>query len=124
VSEGEKSVRTGILRGVSRRCPNCGEGRLFDGYLKVHPRCDTCRNDNVAYPSDDFPAYLTIFVAGHVIIALYLYSDQLFELSALTQTIIWLLATLVLCGALLPFMKGAVIGMCWATNIVRRDAPT
>jgi uncharacterized protein (DUF983 family) len=36
----------------------------------------------------------------------------------------WLPVTAIMCLALLPFMKGAVIGLCWATNVVRQDNAT
>ena len=28
--------------GVSGHCPKCGEGAMFDGLLKIAPRCDVC----------------------------------------------------------------------------------
>jgi uncharacterized protein (DUF983 family) len=40
------------------------------------------------------------------------------------STAIWLPATVIMCLVLLAFMKGATIGICWATNIVRQDAAT
>ena len=64
----EKSIWTGLKRGLARRCPNCGKGQLLGGYLTILSPCEVCGNDNSAYPSDDFPPYLTVFVAGHVIV--------------------------------------------------------
>ena len=34
-----------LLAGLSGRCPSCGEGHLFDGFLKVAPRCEACGYD-------------------------------------------------------------------------------
>jgi uncharacterized protein (DUF983 family) len=31
-----------LKTGLSGSCPRCGRGRLFDGYLKVAPRCNSC----------------------------------------------------------------------------------
>ena len=31
-----------VVRGIKGRCPRCGEGRLFKGYLKVADTCDVC----------------------------------------------------------------------------------
>jgi uncharacterized protein (DUF983 family) len=31
-----------LKTGLSGSCPRCGRGRLFDGYLKVAPRCSSC----------------------------------------------------------------------------------
>jgi uncharacterized protein (DUF983 family) len=56
VTRPPKTIQTGLKRGVRRLCPNCAQGRLFDGYLKVRPLCDICGNDNARYPADDGPA--------------------------------------------------------------------
>ena len=120
----EKSTLTGVKRGLSRRCPNCGKGRLFSGYLKVRTPCEVCGTDNSIYPSDDFPPYLTILVAGHVLIALFMWSDRVFAPPLWLESAIWLPATVMVCLALLPFMKGATVGLCWATNLIRRNSAT
>jgi uncharacterized protein (DUF983 family) len=120
----EKSVWTGIMRGFSMRCPNCGKGKLFDGYLKIHSPCDVCRNDNARYPSDDLPPYLTIIVAGHVLVGLYMWLGADSDLSMWIQAAIWIPVTLVACLVLLPFTKGAAVGVCWAANIVRQETRT
>src|SRR5579862_1826697 len=64
----ERNIFTGITRGLARRCPHCGEGRLFRGYLKVEPTCEVCGHDNGAYRADDGPAYFTILIVGHLLI--------------------------------------------------------
>ena len=31
-----------VLRGLVRRCPRCGGGKLFTSWLKMKPRCPRC----------------------------------------------------------------------------------
>lgn len=31
-----------LVRGLTRRCPSCGAGKLFDGYYKMKPACPGC----------------------------------------------------------------------------------
>jgi uncharacterized protein (DUF983 family) len=38
------------------------------------------------------------------------------------QAAIWLPVTVIMCLVLLPFMKGATVGLCWATNLVRTES--
>jgi uncharacterized protein (DUF983 family) len=57
IAEERRPLLTGVGRGLARHCPNCGNGRLFDGYLRVRPICDSCGNDNDRYPADDAPPY-------------------------------------------------------------------
>lgn len=119
------SVFTGLKRGLSHRCPNCGDGRLYRRYLKVSPICEACGHELGLYPADDGPAYFTIFLVGHVIIAPMLFFPWIWEASP------WLVAPVVLIplAALtlltLPRVKGAVIGTLWAIKIRKaEDAPS
>jgi uncharacterized protein (DUF983 family) len=105
----DRSVWTGLKRGLALRCPNCGKGWLFRGYLTVRSPCEVCGTDNTIYPSDDFPPYLTIFVAGHVVVGLFMWTDSAYALPLFL---------------LLPFMKSATIGFCWATGLVRGGSKT
>ena len=107
-------VLTGLLRGAARRCPNCGEGALFRGYLKVDPTCGSCGQDNGAYRADDGPAYFTILIVGHLVVAPLLCLSFVWTwpaAGALAVTLpIVALATL----GLLPIVKGGFIGVQWA----------
>lgn len=120
----EKSIWTGIRRGLACRCPVCGQGRLFSGYLKVKPRCEVCGTDNTIYPSDDFPPYLTILVLGHLVVPLLLWVDRAYAPSVWVQAAIWLPLSAILCVVLLPFMKGATVGLCWGAGLVRHEVPS
>ena len=77
------SVLTGLKRGLSHRCPNCGDGRLYRRYLKVAPVCEACGHELGLYPADDGPAYFTIFLVGHIIIAPLLFFRWIWEASPL-----------------------------------------
>ena len=35
-------LRTVLGRGLCRRCPQCGEGRVFRGWVKLQDRCSEC----------------------------------------------------------------------------------
>ncbi|MDE1931239.1 MAG: DUF983 domain-containing protein [Alphaproteobacteria bacterium] len=51
------------------RCPRCGEGRLFDGLLKVMPYCAHCGLDLRAEDAGDGPAVLVMFMLGALVVA-------------------------------------------------------
>ena len=119
-----KSIWIGLKRGISRRCPNCGKGRLLSGYLTIRSPCEVCGTDNTIYPSDDFPPYLTILVVGHVLVPLLIWTDRAYAPPIWVQSAIWLPATTFMCLLVLPFMKGATVGLCWATDMVRTDSST
>ena len=106
-----------ISRGLRRRCPNCGEGRLLKNYLKVVPRCEHCGEDLSHQRADDAPPYLTIVVVGHIIVPLILAVETRVSLSTFTHLAIWLPLTVIFSLLLLPVMKGAVVGLQWALRM-------
>jgi uncharacterized protein (DUF983 family) len=117
----DKSILPGLARGLACRCPNCGRGKLFRGYLKVRSPCDVCGNDNAAYPLDDFPPYLTILAVGHLVVPLLIWTDLRYVPPVWMESAIWLPLTVILCLLLLPRMKGATAGLCWALGLLRAD---
>lgn len=118
-----RSAPLGMKRGLFRRCPNCGVGALFQGYLKVQPTCSECGHDNGHYRADDGPAYFTILLIGHLVVA------PLFALSIVKSwsPLVLLVVGLPLVGAAtlasLPFIKGAWIGVLWGTSAPDEESP-
>ena len=116
MSDSKRTPRTGLLRGLAQRCPHCGKGRLFFRYLKVEPRCEVCGHDIGAYQADDGPAYFTILLIGHLIVA------PMLCLSFILTWPVWLVLSVtmpVLAASVLlvlPRVKGALIGFQWATR--------
>lgn len=53
-----------LLRGLRGRCPRCGEGRLFDGYLQVAGECPACRLNLAEHDAGDGPAVAATFILG------------------------------------------------------------
>ena len=61
--------------GFSCRCPRCGEGRLYSGFLSVADHCDACDLDYSKVDSGDGPAVFVIFIIGAIAAALLLYVE-------------------------------------------------
>lgn len=56
--------------GLGGKCPRCGQGPLFDGYLKLRTSCEVCGLDYAKADSGDGPAVFVIFIVGFVAVAL------------------------------------------------------
>ncbi len=112
---------TGLARGVRRRCPACGEGRLFSGYLEVVETCTVCGNDNEQYPSDDFAPYVTIFLVLHLLVPIFVIVDRTSAYTLWQEAAVSIPVFLAATMALLPFAKGAVIGFAWAFGVSRKQ---
>jgi uncharacterized protein (DUF983 family) len=98
-----------LLAGAAGRCPNCGEGRLFAGFLKVSPRCEACGFDLAKADSGDGPAVFVILIAGFFCAFGALFTMVAFRASVLATLAIWLPTTLLICLALLRPLKGLML---------------
>jgi uncharacterized protein (DUF983 family) len=112
-----RSVWQAMLRGFRCRCPNCGEGKLFAGYLKSVDQCAACGETFTHHRADDLPPYLTVFIVGHIVVALFMASEEMIDVSMWTHLAIWVPTTLLLSLVLLRPLKGATIGLQWAIRM-------
>lgn len=100
-----------ILTGLLCRCPRCGEGKLFRGYLKVAPACSACSLDFRFADSGDGPAIFVIFLVAPIVIILALVVGAVFNPPPYVHLILWIPATLLLSLALLPPFKGVLVAL-------------
>lgn len=110
-----------IGRGLRHRCPSCGNGRLFGRYLKVEPACAACAHPLARYPADDGPAYLTIVLIGHLIIAPLLVFPIVWEAPLQYSLPIALGSLTAATLLLLPRVKGLWIGLMYALQVTDKD---
>lgn len=61
--------------GLGSRCPRCGEGRLYAGYLTLADQCDVCDLDLAQLESGDGPAFFIILIVGFILGAAILYTE-------------------------------------------------
>jgi uncharacterized protein (DUF983 family) len=108
-----ESFWTQALRGLAGRCPNCGKGRLFAGYLKQVDRCAVCGEDWGHIRADDGPAWLTILVVGHIVVAAVLAVEPYTEWPQWLSTLVWVSLALGLILLGLPRAKGLFIALIW-----------
>jgi uncharacterized protein (DUF983 family) len=97
--------------GLSCRCPRCGKGRLFDGYLKVVPRCEDCGLDLTFADSGDGPSIFVIFAVGPIVVILAFIADALFHPAPWMHLLLWLPTVLILTLALLRPFKATMIAL-------------
>ena len=112
-----RNVKTAMLRGFLCRCPNCGQGRLFSGYTKVAQRCERCGEDFTHQRADDAPPYFVMMIVGHIIVGAALVLEQAMRPPLWLHFAIWLPAAIAMSLALLPPIKGAIIGLQWANRM-------
>lgn len=57
-----------LRAGLRCRCPRCGEGRLYDGLMRVAGRCGACGLDLRRADSGDGPAVFVILILGALVV--------------------------------------------------------
>jgi uncharacterized protein (DUF983 family) len=86
--------------GLACRCPRCGRGRLYAGFITLRPACPECGLDYGPADSGDGPAVLIILVLGAVVVALALIVEAKFQPPLWVHAVIWI-----------PVILGGAMGM-------------
>jgi uncharacterized protein (DUF983 family) len=97
--------------GLACRCPRCGKGRLFQGFLTLQPRCETCGLDYSFIDSGDGPAVFVIMLAGFIVVGLALWVEFAYRPPLWVHAALWLPLILVVTLAPLRPMKGVLIAL-------------
>jgi uncharacterized protein (DUF983 family) len=102
--------KAGFFANIRGRCPRCGEGALFSGFIAVAPRCEVCDLDFSFADSADGPAVFVMLIAGFIVLGTALVVDATYEPPLLLLAAIFLpLMAFVSLGLIRPF-KGWLIG--------------
>lgn len=112
-----RSWKQAMWRGFTCSCPACGKGRMFGKYLKVADACDSCGEELHHHQADDAPPYFTMFIVGHIVIPLVLVVEKLWAPALPIHFMVWTAVTLALTFALMPAVKGAIVGLQWALRM-------
>lgn len=97
--------------GLRLRCPQCGKGAVFKGYLSFRDTCAVCGANFKAADAGDGPAVFVILVVGAIVAPLLLILQRLVpDIVALGITLV---ATIVLCMAFLPPFKATLFALQW-----------
>jgi uncharacterized protein (DUF983 family) len=119
----ELSLPTALRRGLAGRCPACGQGRIFGGWLRVSQACGVCAAPLGNIQADDAPPYFTVFIVAHVIIGAQILLERVHPLSVAAEMMLLLPATLLLTLALIRPVKGATIGLMLKLGFMKPADP-
>jgi len=109
--------------GLALRCPNCEQGRMFDGLFGMRRECDVC---GVRFERHDGESvggmYLNLGIAELIAIPGYFIVNALFHPPFLPHLIFWFVFTLVFCALFYRHARGLWVGISYLTGSVQRDA--
>jgi uncharacterized protein (DUF983 family) len=100
-----------IGRGLRGRCPRCGEGHLFQGFLGLRPRCEHCGLDYDFADAGDGPAVFVILIGGFIVVFAAMVVEFVYQPPYWVHAVLWIpLILLLTLGPLRP-IKGLLIAL-------------
>jgi uncharacterized protein (DUF983 family) len=100
-----------ILRGLACKCPRCGEGRLFAGFLSLQPSCSVCGLDYGFIDAGDGPAVFIILIAGFIVVFCALIVEVMYQPPFWLHAVLWVPLVLLTTLAPLRPMKSLLVAL-------------
>ena len=105
------SLASTLAAGLAGRCPACGRGKLFSGYLNLAPRCNVCGLDYSFAEAGDGPAMFVILVTGFIVVGAALFVEMTYAPPYWLHALIWGPLAILLPLLLLRSFKGVLIAL-------------
>jgi uncharacterized protein (DUF983 family) len=100
-----------VSAGLAGRCPRCGDGRMFAGFITVAPRCEVCGLDFSFADAGDGPAVFVALFGGFAVLGAALWTEIVYAPPMWLHMIVFLPLTLFVCVGLLRPFKGLLIAL-------------
>ena len=111
--EGRTTVSP-VKAGLRARCPRCGEGKLFNGFLDLKPECDVCGLDLSFADSGDGPAVFIMMIVGFIVVGLALWVEFTWQPPYWVHAVLWIPLIIILPLGLLRPLKGWLVAQQYA----------
>ncbi len=114
-----------VSTGLAGRCPRCGEGKLFAGFLTLAPSCPHCGLDYKFADTGDGPAIFVMLIGGFIVVGGALLFDFAYEPPWWTHLLVTLPLALAVCLGILRGLKGVLIALQYSNKaeLGRLDQP-
>ncbi len=111
MADHDHSMGEAVRRGVACRCPRCGKGKLFAGFLTLAPRCESCGLDFNFADAADGPAFFVMAFSGFIVVFAALAVEVVFQPPYWLHAALWI--PLILITTILPLRpaKGVLIAL-------------
>lgn len=91
------------------RCPRCEKGNLFQGYLRVLPRCGSCGLDYSGFDPGDGPAVFVILIVGVIVAGGALILEASVSPPYWVHAVVWVPTVVILSASLLRLAKSTLL---------------
>ena len=105
-----------VKAGLSCRCPRCGQGRLYDGLVKLRPSCMICGLDYAFADAGDGPVVFVVLIADFLLLGMALWVQAHFAPPVWVQILLWGPMAVVVSLGLLRTIKSLLIALQYRNN--------
>lgn len=95
----QESNNSLLYLSLRARCPRCGSGFLYKGFLTIADSCSTCGLSFSEHEQGDGPAVFSIFIVGSFVAVFAAITEVMFEPPYWLHAAIWIPAVII--GSLL-----------------------
>ena len=106
-----RTIGAMIGLGLSCRCPRCGQGKIFVGYLKIAESCPACSLSYAGHDVGDGPVVPAMMLIGALVVGGALYLEFTFEPPFWVHAVIWGPLVIGLVLMMLPPLKGLSLAL-------------
>ncbi len=107
----DPSAPSPVSTGLKGLCPRCGKGHVFEGYLKVRPKCEVCGLDLAFADTGDGPAFFVMSIVGIVVVALALWVEFAYSPPIWLHLVIWTALSIIMSLVLVRPLKGVLVNL-------------
>ena len=100
-----------LKTGLACRCPRCGKGPLFKGYLTLQTECPACGLSYAFADPADGPAFFVMLVIGLLVTGLALYVEVAYAPPFWVHFLLWIPLIAIITLPLLRLAKSLMVGM-------------
>jgi uncharacterized protein (DUF983 family) len=105
-----------LKTGLAGKCPRCGRGKLFDGYLKVAESCKSCGLSYSFADGGDGAAWFVMLIVGFLGVGSILGIEAAYSPPFWVHLLLAIPLLIVLPMALLRPAKGILLAQQWKTG--------
>ena len=111
IARGDRPLVSPYFAGIACRCPRCGRGRLFTGFLTLAPACESCGLDYGFADAGDGPAVFVILIAGFLVVGAAVIVEFVWRPPYWVHALLWIPMILIVTLGLLRPLKGLLIAL-------------
>lgn len=110
-----------LAAGLGCRCPRCGKGPLFDGYLNIAPACSVCGLSFAGNDTGDGPAFFVMMPLCMLTAVLALVFELKVTPPLWVHMTVWPLFIALISGLSLRPVKATMVALQYRYRDVERE---